>query len=246
MKKYLLTIISIIFFTATSQAQGYYFGVKGGATIGIQKWNNYEKDPLIAYHGIIFIETASEGNQFALFAQTGYHVKGSALRNRNFYNPISNTTVKPPTQKFEFKNISLTLGGKQKFNLGESSKMYYLFGIRGDYTIKTNFDQYKSINTTFNTLYYPDDSFVKKWNYGVTVGGGFEFAFSDYISALIEFTVNPDFSRQYFQEPIDNIYDPYTGQFRRLNQTEIRNTTFEISLGLIFLHRIEYVDVMLF
>ncbi len=242
MKKYLLLCFILSIFTNISFAQSYAFGVKGGLTASFQKWNNYERDPLFAYHGIVFIESAQEENKVAVFAQIGYHVKGSALRNRNFFNPINGQTFRPPTTKFLFNNISLTLGGKQKYDWGESNKMYYLFGLRGDFTISTNFDQYESINRMFNTLYYPDDSFVRKWNYGATLGGGFEFAITDYVAGIVEFTVNPDFSRQYFQQPIPNILDLRTGQNRTLRETEIRNTTFEITVGLRFLHEIEYID----
>jgi len=242
MKKYILLSFALLLSYQFTLAQSYAFGVKGGLTTSFQKWNNYDRDALFAYHGIAFIESAPEDNAFAVFAQAGYHVKGSAIRNRNFFNPISGDITRPPTTKFLFKNISLTLGGKQKYDLGTNNKMYYLFGFRGDYTIGTNFDQYESINQAFNTLFYPDDAFVRKWNYGATLGGGIELPLSDYVAAVIEFTVNPDFSRQYFQVPIENVFDPYTGQSRTLRETEIRNTTFEISVGFRFLHEIEYID----
>jgi hypothetical protein len=240
---------SAIFFIAfllvpfLNYSQSYAFGVKGGLTTSFQKWNNFERDPLFAYHAIAFIESAPEDNAFAVFAQAGYHVKGSAIRNRNFVNPINGDIFRPPTRKFEFRNISLTLGGKQKYDWGVNNKFYYLFGFRGDYTINTNFDEYRSINDALNTLFYPIDEFVRRWNYGATVGGGAEFPVSDYISVIIEFTVNPDFSRQYFQPPVQNVFDPYTGQSRTLRETEIRNVTFEVSVGLRFLHEIEYIDV---
>jgi len=242
MKKHLVLLISLFSFAQLSIGQSYAFGLKGGLTTSFQKWNNFEKDPLFAYNGIAFIESAPEDNQFAIFAQAGYHVKGSAIRNRNFFNPINGQVVRPPTTKFKFNNISLTVGGKQKYDWGANNKMYYLFGFRGDYTISTNFEQYESINQAFNTLFYPDDAFVRRWNYGATIGGGFEFPVSDYISTIIEFTVNPDFSRQYFQQPIQNVLDPYTGQNRTLREAEVRNTTFEITVGFRFLHEIEYID----
>ncbi len=241
MKKVLL-LLCFFASLASLEAQSYAFGLKGGMTAGFQSWNNFDRDPLYSYHTIAFIETAPEGNEFAVFAQAGYHVKGSAIRNRNFFNPINGNITRPPATKFKFNNISLTVGGKQKYDLGVNNKMYYLFGFRGDYTVSTNFSQYESINTALQSLFFPDDAFVRRWNYGATVGGGFEFPLSDYVSALIEFTVNPDFSRQYFQQPIPNVPDPFTGQNRTLQETEIRNTTFEITVGFRFLHEIEYID----
>lgn len=242
MKKYLLLLLATFGFTSISNAQSYAFGFKTGLTTSFQKWNNYERDPLFSYHGVAFIESAPEDNAFAVFAQAGYHVKGSALRNRNFFNRVNGQVGRLPTTKFKFNNISLTLGGKQKYDWGANNKMYYLFGFRGDYTINTNFDQYAPINSALNTLFYPDDAFVRRWNYGATIGGGFEFPVSEYVSAIIEFTVNPDFSRQYFQQPINNIYDPITAQNRTLRESEVRNTTFEISVGFRFLHEVEYID----
>ncbi len=239
MKKYILFIAGIFIFTQIN-AQSYAFGAKGGLSTGFQKWDNFDRDPLFAYHGIAFIETAPEDNKFAVFAQIGYHVKGSAIRNRNFVNVNTGVISKPPTRKFEFRNISLTLGGKQKYDWGAANKFYYLFGFRGDYTINTNLNLYED----FNGIYpiYPFDAFVRKWNYGATIGGGIEFPVSDYVSALVEFTVNPDFSKSYRQPPILNVYDPFTGSNRTFSEREITNTTFEITVGFRFLHEIEYID----
>ena len=241
MKKHILFLFAILLFSGTALAQSYAFGVKGGLTMGFQQWNNVERDPLYAYHGIAFIESAPEDNRFAVFAQAGYHIKGSALRNRRYFD-LSGNQRRLPATKFEFRNISLTVGGKQKYDLGVRNKMYYLFGFRGDYTIDTNFDQYDAIDAPLVRAFYPFDGFVRKWNYGATIGGGIEFPISDYVSTLVEFTVNPDFSRQYFQPPLQNVYDPFTGQNRTLQEREVRNVTFEITVGFRFLHEIEYID----
>ncbi|MFT5386605.1 MAG: hypothetical protein ACI8VT_003751 [Saprospiraceae bacterium] len=240
MKKYTLLLVGLFFAIQISSAQSYAFGVKGGLTTSFQKWDNFQRDPLFSYHGIAFIETAPEENKFAVFAQIGYHVKGSAIRNRNFVNVVTGTVSKPPTTKFKFNNISLTLGGKQKYDWGADKKLYYLFGFRGDYTIDTNLDQYEDFNLVYPI--YPFDAFVRNWNYGATIGGGLEFPVSDYVSAIIEFTVNPDFSKSYRQPPILNVYDPYTGSNRTFSEREITNTTFEISVGFRFLHEVEYID----
>jgi outer membrane protein with beta-barrel domain len=240
MKKYIILFFSFLVFAQLSSAQSYAFGVKGGLTTGIQKWDNFDRDVLLSYHGIAFIETAPEENKFAVFTQLGYHVKGSTIRNRNFVNVVTGTISKPPTTKFKFNTISLTLGGKQKYDWGIDNKVYYLFGFRGDYIISTNLDQYEDFNNVYPI--YPFDSFVRKWNYGATVGGGLEFSISDYVAGILEFTVNPDFSKCYRQPPIFNVYDPYTGSNRNFTEREIINTTFEITVGFRFLHEIEYID----
>ncbi len=242
MKKILLSLFVLLYLGAEAQAQSYAFGIKGGLTTGFQRWDGFNRDPLFKYHGILFIESAEETNKFALFAQLGYHVKGSAIRNQNAFNVNTGVTFRPPTREFQFRNISLTVGGKQKYDWG-SNKVYYLFGLRGDYTVDTNLEQYQEFNETFpRYAIYPFTGFVRQWNYGVTVGGGMEIPLSYYVSAIVEFTVNPDFSRQYVQPAFLNIFDPVTGNNVSSNEREIRNTTFEITVGFRFLREIEYID----
>ena len=53
MKKVLFIFLSFI--TVHSiQAQSFAWGLKGGMTVGTQKWDNRSRDPLIKYHGIAF------------------------------------------------------------------------------------------------------------------------------------------------------------------------------------------------
>lgn len=240
--KILLPIVFIALSINHLCAQGTAFGLKGGLSLGVQKWNGFDQDPLIKYYGIAFVESADETAQFAVFAQAGYHLKGSAIRNRNFFNPINGQFTRPPAQEFIFKNVALTLGGKRKYEFSDLTKAYYLFGLRGDYTLGTNLDEYKEINEFNNSFFFPDDRFVRRWNYGVTLGGGFEFAFSELIGAMIEFTLNPDFSFQYRQPSIPNVTDPFTGQARTIPERTIRNITFEVTAGFRFLRKVEYID----
>lgn len=240
--KLLLFLFLSSFCILEISAQSTAFGVKGGLTMGLQKWNGFDQDPLLKYHGIFFIESADETAQFAVFAQGGYHLKGSAIRNRNFINPLNGNTYRPPAQQFIFKNASLTLGAKRKYDVSLSSKAFYMFGLRGDYTLGTNLDEYKEINEFNGGLYFPVDFYVRKWNYGVTLGGGLEVAFGELIGAVLEFTVNPDFSFQYKQPAIANVRDPYTGQNRTISERTIRNITFEVTAGFRFLRKVEYVD----
>jgi len=240
MKKLLL--ISLFAGLAVSAwSQGFAFGVKGGLTLGLQSWSGFEMDPAIKYHGILFIESAPEEDKFSLFAQAGYHVKGSALRNRNFLNQ-NGDFFRPPTYEFLFNNISLTLGAKQKYKLTQRMKAYYLFGIRGDYSLGNNFDEYEDYYQLSGFFPYDEPSFIREITYGITLGGGLEWPVWDLVGVLLEFTVNPDFSYQYIQPEIPNVRDPYTGQSRTLPDRQIRNTTFEITLGLRFLRRVIYID----
>lgn len=240
--KYLLTICLSLLFLIPAGAQGFAYGVKGGLTIGTQRWDNsLSRDPLFAYHGIAFVESAVEDNSTGIFAQLGYHVKGSAIRQFATTVQTNQGLIDIPARQngFEFNNISLTLGGKKKYEVG-NNYAYYMLGIRGDYTAFTNLDEYELINQSFPI--YPFEEGVRRFNYGVTVGGGMEFPIGEYISGLLEFTVNPDFSRQYEQPQLDNVTNPTTGETRTIRERRITNNTFELSLGLRFLRLVEYID----
>ncbi len=238
----LLIIILTAFIKHSSEAQGFYFGLKGGLLIGTQSWNNFDRDPLIKFHGIAFIESYDEAGDFSLFAQAGLHQKGSAIRGRNFISLSNGETFRPPSQAFVFNNISLTMGGKKKHVLSGNTKWHYMFGMRGDYNISTNLDEYEDLNEANGGLFFPSDVFVKDITYGVTMGGGLEFSLSEFVGALVEFTVNPDFSFQYKQPEINNVYIPYTGTNGTIRERTIRNITFEITVGFRFLRKVIYVD----
>lgn len=226
-------------------AQSYAFGIKGGLTVGTQRWTDFERDPSYKYHGIVFIESSEENNTVGLFAQAGYHIKGSALRNRNFINPISGNLFRPPAYEFLFRNASLTVGAKQKFDFATQSKLYYMLGVRGDFTISTNLGKYSEFNE-LNPAYaiYPFDepTFIRDINYGLTIGGGIEFPFSEFVGMLLEMTINPDFSDQYQQPAIPNVTDPYTGTPRTIPERKVKNLTLELTVGFRFLHKIIYID----
>ncbi len=223
------------------------FGVKGGPTVGFQKVNGFDQDALLKWHGIAFVESLEEEAPVAVFAQLGYHLKGSAIRSKNFASSIvidGITYSRPPSQEFIFQNVSLTLGAKRKRELTDKAMGYVLFGLRGDYTVGTNLDKYEKFNQDPRFVgYYPIEGFVKKLNYGVTLGGGIEFAFAELIGGLLELTVNPDFSPQYKQPAINiNTTDPYTGQPRIISERITRNLTFEITAGFRFIRKVEYID----
>jgi hypothetical protein len=250
MGKNILTIFFLTFLALPVFGQSYAFGIKGGMTVGFQQWDNsFQRDPLYRYHAIGFIESADEDEKFSLFAQAGYHVKGSAIRTRRtvIIDPITNQPRPIPAQErpFEFRNISLTLGGKQKFNASAGTKYYYLVGIRGDYTLSTQLrPDFVEENDPYAVL-YPFEEFVQDWNYGLTAGGGFEIQISEFVSTMIELTINPDFSRQYLQPEIPNVPAPFEGSPNSLitiQERQIVNTTVELTLGFRFLHKIEYLD----
>lgn len=224
------------------QAQGYYFGIKGGPTIGVQQWESFERDPLFALHGMAFIESASD-QAFALFAQAGYNPKGSAIQSRNAFG-VNGDFFQFPTQNFIFHNLSLSLGAKQRIGAPENNlRPYYLFGIRVDYNLDTNLDEYQELNELFPIYPFDNDQVIRDFTYGAIVGAGIEFPFSEFVGALLEFSVNPDFSLQY-EQPSGEVFvnnTVYTGNIT-VPERRIRNVTFELTLGLRFLRKIEYID----
>ncbi len=245
MRQYLLPFIFCIA-SAGLCAQDSAFGLKGGFSAAFQKWNDFQRDPLLTSHIIAYIESAPEDNSVALFGQFGFHNRGSAVVIRPF-SYIDQTTgadrrYPGSTTKYQFRNLSLSLGAKQKFELAADKYYYYMLGIRGDYTLNTNLDDFEQLNSFTNTLFYPQDDYVRKFNYGLIIGGGLEFHFTEFIGGLVELTVNPDLSKQYEQFPIPNVYDPYTGQTRTLPGRDIRNLTLELSVGIRLLRKVEYID----
>ena len=240
-----LLFISTIF-SQTITAQGYAFGVKSGLSIGQQAWNtggSSTNNLLFKYHGAAFIESvsASDKGQSVLFAQLGYHLRGSAFRYRSgaAYDPSGNIVkVDGFTQEFIFKNIGLILGAKRRGVLG-NERAFYTVGIRGEYTVGTNLEE-----TPQNPFYistYPQKNGVQHWQYGLSLSGGYEFPFSELAGGFVEFSIHPDLSRQYFRGEYA-AYDGYLRQNVIVPTQAIRNISFELSIGFRLLRKVEYVD----
>lgn len=248
MRRAYILIVVLLAFGLNSNAQDFGWGIKGGPLFGFQKWNTgNQRDALIAYHAIAFIETVPEGNQFSTFAQVGYHVRGGAVRVRPFnYVDFFTGEARRSTafrQNYKFNNISLTLGAKQKYDM-RNMKYYYMFGIRGDFTISTNLQDFQQFETQGAlSFFYPQDVFVRKLNYGLLLGGGFEKDFSEYVTGLLEITINPDISKQYNQVLGGaSIYNPATMTNIAIGDRVLSNLSLEISVGIRFLTKVEYVD----
>jgi hypothetical protein len=237
--KNVLFLIICCFFIHQGKAQSFVFGPKLGPAIGFQSFDGFEKEPLLAYHGAFYIESYDDDAASTLYAQVGWHVRGSTNRLRFF--TFNNAFTQ--NAKFKFNNIALTLGAKRRLNMESKYRPYYLIGIRGEYTVSTNLDDYTQRNQYYNSLVYPDNGFVNKINYGFVAGGGFEVMFSELVGGLIEIVFSPDVSNQYHQPPITNVADPRNiGSTTNIGERKIKNYTFEISLGLRLLRKVEYYD----
>jgi len=250
MKKDLLFILIACFTTICLQAQdygGFVYGVKGGLSVGTQKWNNFDKEPLFSYQGAIYIESLPADKKFSLFAQTGYHVRGSAVRNIIITNNGDQTR---DTRTMNFNNVSLAAGAKQRYEVKPSTFVYYMLGLRGEYTLSSNLCSYQEVE---ENGYFSNgktcpigafDNFIQKWNYGMILGGGVEFELAERFGFLVELSLNPDISYQY-RQPQGVRRINFTGNPSNnttYNEQLVRNTTLELSVGIRLLRLVEYID----
>lgn len=232
----------LIFMLAFGQirAQSTAFVVQGGMSMGFQRWDNsFDRQPLFKPHVALSIESVdNENDKTSVFAQIGYHTRGSATRLR-FFQGAGTLTF---SEEFQFNNIALILGGKQKYPLGQRSKYFYYGGIRGDYTLSTNIDELVSAKQNVQlAIFYPFIGAMNRWMFGVSAGGGIEFPFSDLIGGQVSISVHPDFLLQYNQPPIGNVIDPFNpGQTIAIPERSIRNLTLEITFGLRLLRKVVY------
>ena len=85
--------------------------------------------------------------------------------------------------------------------------------------------------------------YVRKFNYGVTFGGGFEMEMSELSNVFVEASIQPDYSFQYEHFGIDNIRNPWVPNERiDLPPTQVSNLSIELKVGVKFLRKIEYID----
>lgn len=219
----------------SGSAQSYMFGPKLGATLGTQNWNGVDRNALISYHGGVYIESYEEDAPSSFMAYLGYHKKGSS--ERSFGALIGSGQLTSQRQPFEFNNAVLGLLVKKRFESYSVNQPYYMFGVRLEYTLNTNLDQYLIYGG-----YFPLDPFVNKFNYGPIGGVGYEMQFSEFVGAFLEFSISPDISYQYEQPELANIISPIDGRVRNIRSQTIRNISFEISFGMRLLRKITYVD----
>lgn len=233
-KKVLFILLLFILYAAKANSQSFVFGPKGGLTLGTQTWNGFDRNVLPTYHAGLYIESYNEEASSSFLAHLGYHKRGSAERVTFI---TSGGAFSNSRQGFEFNNAVLVLGAKNRFNTYGINKPYYIIGVRLEYTLSTNLKQYEIYGG-----YFPLEPFVNKFNYGAIAGIGYELQFSEFVGGFIEANISPDVSKQYEQPALSNIISPITGRARNLSAQTIRNLTFEISIGLRLLRKIEFID----
>ena len=226
---------------------GYLFGIRGGASLGNQDWSGLETELMVGYHGDVFLESIPAQGRFSLWAMAGYHTRGSRISRRRAF-VFGGNQVTLPADKFEFYNLTLAVGGKSVLTYTSFADVYYLLGLRVDYNLDTNLDEYDGLESTQGLnfrLNYPFESydFINRFTYGATFGIGANMPLSETVGGFLELTAHPDFSLQYSQGPIPNVIDPFSSNgVRTIPQRDIRNFTIEVTLGLRFLRKWTYVD----
>ena len=186
-KRVLLIVFSIflIYHENYTQANGY--GIKLGPSLGFQKWGgSTQSDPLLRWHAAIFVDSESSDSKNIIYAQFGYHIKGQGIR---YPYSIDQHGNRGPGYTFgmEFHNLSLDLGLKRFIGKNKKWRPYYGFGLRGEYTVKTNFEAFEEMT-----------EFVCKWNYGISIKIGSEYKFRKFLNGGLELNIAPDLSKQIF------------------------------------------------
>ena len=215
------------------------YAVKGGGVLATQRWDNFDRDPLIGPHVDLQVESVSFDKPTSFYASLGYHQRGSAIRSRafTFRNPTTGQEerFRPEALRFVFHNLALALGGKQHYTVGRN-RGFVSFALRGEYNLATDFGDTDDRNLNFGFgASYPVDEFTRKLLYGVDVGAGLELPLSARTDALLEIRLSPDVSAQYEQPPLQNVFNPRTGNNEGVAQRNINNLSVEVSVGLRFL-----------
>ena len=227
-------LVALIPVTLRAQLTGYT--LKAGPSVATQRWDDFEQDPLLGYHVDVQVESISEASPRTLYAALGFHRRGSAIRTgrRTYVDRATGQEVRVEgrTIPFRFDNLALALGVKQVYPFRENARAYFLVGLRGERTLSVDLGG-DAVNQNYGYgLSYPVEEFVTRWLYGVDFGGGLDFELSPSLDGLIELRISPDLSRQYFQPPLNNVVDPFTGNNIALRERSIRNLGLELSLGL--------------
>ncbi len=226
---------------------GYFFGLRGGLSLGSQDWSDIETELNFGFHGDLFLETLPVNSTFSFWGQLGYHQRGSRISRRRVFD-LQNNPYRLPADNFLFNNLSLGIGGKQVVAYTHLADLYYLIGVRAEYTLSTNLGEYDRLSTNqggiqFRQNYPIDDyEFINRLTYGVTFGGGANFLLSDALSGFVELAAQPDLSFQYNQGAINNVLNPGGPGNTTIGERAIRNFSIELSVGIRFLRKWTYVD----
>ena len=222
---FLGTVVGLFFLPREAITQSMYFGIKGGPVIAFQKWNGYrESKPLLALHLMGHLE--SYGDESVFFLNAGLNPKGRGLRYNDYVSPITGRVVRGGYSRIIFKNAEVGAGIKRYYEWTEDFEFFYSFGLRLSYTYGSEFGSIRYINTNG----------IRKWNYGVSAGGGFRLKSNEFFRPLLHITFSPDLSQQVYI-PQQELQTPAGDRFM---MPEIRNISLEIGITLQFLRKVIY------
>lgn len=213
--------MSCLYFT-TAHAQYSAYGFIGGMTLGTQKWNGFDRDPLLTWNSRVFYESIVT-DKFSAVVELGLHNRGSGVLSTYIIQgqPGLNTNY----SKMVLRNASLMGGAKQIYDLKENMDAFVKLGVRLEYTITENFEIFEQYTEA-----------IQPFNYGITLGGGFHFGPKDSrLQFILDGQVSPDFSQQLFA-PQANIWNRFTQQYQTFPEQKVSNLSFEISLGVRWLN----------
>lgn len=234
MKQYwLVFVIGVLLLPMGATGQGTIWGIAGGPALSTQKIRGFQRDAFIRYHLMGFLESKSESSPNAIYGRFGYHVKGSAIRAIDYFNPDTGQEYRGEDNAMAFGNLSLGVGVKQRRAVG-SSFVSYGFGLRGDYNIAQKFDPLFAG--------YANSNFIRKFTYGVDLDVGFERPLSELIGMFLEIGFSPDLAEQIFIPSQDTGYNYPNGQPVIIPEVSLTNIVFELRLGFRFWHKVIYTD----
>lgn len=208
---------------SSSFQAGTGYTLKGGLTVGVQNWNGQQNEPLWGYNAGVTFDFLTQ-KRTSLFIDLGYHLKGSSFRVNSFN---QSGQVSQLFLGNKFHNLALVLGAKSAWKIKEKTTAYILLGLRADFTLDYELVTYQGM-----------DNYVNRFNYGMTVGGGVEFALADKHSIIVELQVNPDFSRQ-IQVPPGRFFNSFDRNYYTLSEQRVLNLAIELMVGYKF---IKYKD----
>ncbi|MBK8954529.1 MAG: hypothetical protein IPM34_03100 [Saprospiraceae bacterium] len=226
----ILALVLLISFQNDAFAQATGFGLKAGPSMGFQKWGGGNQlDPLWRWHVAAFLDSESSDGKNILYGHLGYHVKGAAIRFNAIYD-INGNRYPGASFAMEFHNLSFELGMKRFLKM-KRWKPFYAVGLRGEYTLSTKFEVYPELQ-----------EWTKKWNYGVSLRLGTEYAAKKLVHYGLELNIAPDLSKQVYVPAAIRRIDPWTGQVIPGYEQSTVNTTIELSFYVRFKRIIIYED----
>jgi len=212
-----LLLLTILIFSNNAEAQYSIWSFKAGPTLGFQRWNGIgSTQPLLGYHGAVAVESYEPGKPVAFFAELGYHQRGSSQR-VNGGQTQNGVNYDGFTIKNKFHNIAFCLGGRKSF--GPSYRYFYSLDLRAEYTLKHELSNY----------FEGFGDYVRKFNYGLDVGGGFNFPLG-FNMGFVSLQLQPDLSRQIFSLRFAG--QDYQGNAIIYPEQKVINYSFELSIGM--------------